>query len=215
MSIPLYDEAILRKLKFWVKDNKLTILGVDQSTDLFKYRSDIADDKPLQLPIISLSRHPEITINSTTKQPLSFDGLKIEGNESKTNQLNAIPITIQYQLDVYTRYSDEAQEYMRNFIFNFINYPALAIEIPYNSAKIIINGYIHIAGNYTDNSDIPELLIRDQFNRETLNFTVEAYLYDYRPYDNWKINADDITVLLCEAEVAEAENSIDVIIKGE
>ena len=213
MSVTLYDAALLRKIKYWVKDNKITILGVNESTDLFRYRLDTNNDKPLTLPIISLSRNPRVEIVETTKKPLTYDGLKIESENGRTNQLNAIPITITYQLDVYTRYSDEAQEYMRNFIFNFINYPRLDLEIPYNDSSIIINSYIHIDSEYEDNSDIPERLIRDQFNRQTLTFRLSAYLYDYRAYDNWKISSE-FTLLLCDAELKEGKDSIYVNVEG-
>lgn len=215
MSVTLYDEALKRKLQYWVKDPNITILGVNESTDLFKYRSDISNDKPLKLPIISLSRDARVAINATTKKPLSFDGLKLESENSKTNQINGIPITIRYQLDVYCRYSADAQEYMRNFIFNFINYPRLDIEIPYNGAKIIMNAYISIDSDFSDNSDIPERLIRDQFNRQTLGFSINAWLYDYRTYDNWKIDADNMKLLLTDIELQNAENSIDIEIEGE
>ena len=213
MSVTLYDAALLRKIKYWVKDDKITILGVNESTDLFRYRLDENNDKPLTLPIISLSRNPRVEINETTKKPLTYDGLKIESENGRTNQLNAIPITITYQLDVYTRYSDEAQEYMRNFIFNFINYPRLDLEIPYNDSNIIINSYIHIDPEFEDNSDIPERLIRDQFNRQTISFRLNAYLYDYRAYDNWKISSD-FTLLLCDAELKEGKDSIYVNVEG-
>ena len=210
MSVTLYDEALIRKIKFWVKDDNITILGVNESTDLFRYKLDQNNDQPLQLPIISLSREPRIEIVSTNKQPLSYDGYKIESENNKTNQLNAIPIKIRYQLDIYTRYDYENQEYVRNFIFNLINYPRLAIEVPYNDSKLIMNSYIHLDGEVNDNSDIPERLIRDQFRRQTISFTLDAKLYDYRAYDNWKIDCCNSTVLLVDDEINQAENSIDI-----
>ena len=38
---------------------------------------------------------------------MTFDGMMFEGNEGKTAQLDAIPIDISYQLDIYTRYFKE------------------------------------------------------------------------------------------------------------
>lgn len=211
MSVTLYDEALLRKFKFWIKDDQLTILGVNESTDLFKYRLDENNDKPLQLPIISLSREPRIDIASTVKQPMTYDGLKIESEGGKTNQLNVIPIVIRYQLDIYTRYDYEAQEYVRNFVFNMINYPKVGIQIPYNDSQLVMDAYIHLDPEINDNSDVPERLIRDQFRRQTLSFSLEAKLYDYRAYDNWKIDCCDSVVLLTDEELNKAENSIDII----
>ena len=215
MSVTLYDRALLRKIQYWVKDPNITILGVDQSTDLFKYRLDMNNDKPLSLPIISLSRDSRIAINSTTKRPLSYDGLKIESANMKTNQLNAIQISIRYQLDVYTRYDEEAQEYMRNFIFNFINYPKVDLEIPYNDSKLIMNAYISIDNEYNDNSNVPEKLVRDQFSRQTLSFTLTGSLYDYRAYDNWKIDCSQLVVLLRDDELENAKDSIDIKTEGD
>ena len=215
MSVTLYDRALLRKIQYWVKDPNITILGVDQSTDLFKYRLDMNNDKPLSLPLISLSRDSRIGINSTTKRPLSYDGLKVESANMKTNQLNAIQISIRYQLDVYTRYDEEAQEYMRNFIFNFINYPKVDLEIPYNNSKLIMNAYRSIDNEYNDNSSVPEKLVRDQFSRQTLSFTLTGSLYDYRAYDNWKIDCSQLRVLLREDELENAEGSIDIKTEGD
>ncbi len=215
MSVTLYDDALIRKIKFWVRDDAITILGVNESTDLFRYKLDQNNDKPLQLPIIALSRESRIEIASTTKQPLTYDGLKVASENNKTNQLNAIPIRIRYQLDIYTRYDYENQEYARNFIFNLINYPMLAIEVPYNNSKLIMNSYIHIEPEITDNSDIPERLIRDQFRRQTISFVLDAKLYDYRAYDNWKIDCCNSTVLLADEEINQAENSIDIKIEEE
>lgn len=210
MSVTLYDNALLRKFKFWIKDDNLTVLGVNESTDLFKYRLDQGNDKPLQLPIIALSREPSFTMTSTTKQPMTYDGLKVESKGGKTNQLNAIPIVLKYQLDIYTRYENEGQEYVRNFLFNLINYPMVAIEVPYNDSKLIMNGYIHLDTTVSDNSDIPERLIRDQFRRQTISFTLDAKLYDYRAYENWKIDCCGSRILLPEDELEMAENSIDI-----
>lgn len=213
MSVTLYDDALLRKIKFWVKDNDITILGVNESTDLFQYRLDRNDDKPLQLPIISLSRDSRLELQSTTKQPSTYDGLKIEGNTNKTNQLNFVPVRIRYQLDIYTRYNYEAQEFVRNFIFNFINYPGFGIEIPYNNSKLIMNAYIHLEPEVQDNSDIPERLIRDSFSRQTISFYIDGQLFDYKSYDNWKIDCCNSTLLLNDEELELANNSIDINIK--
>ena len=135
MSVTIYDKALLTKFERWIKDNKIKILGVKESTRLFKYRLDMENDKPIKLPLISLNRNSPVIITDTSKRPLTFEGFKAEGNKEKTNQLNAIPISISYQLDIYTRYIEEAEEYIRNFVFNLINYPRLDIEIPYKDCK--------------------------------------------------------------------------------
>lgn len=211
MSVTLYDKALLSKFKRWVKDDSLTILGVDETNTLFRYRADINNDQPIQLPLVSLSRNSPVTITSTSKRPLTFDGSKREGNIDRTNQLNAIPITISYQLDIYARYEEEVEEYVRNFIFNIINYNKLEIEIPYKGCNIISRSYLNIQPDIQDNSDISERLIHDQFRRRTINFTLQdAYLYDYKTMDNWKIDTGIEVKLVLDTEEELASGSIDI-----
>ena len=211
MSVAIYDKALLTKFKRWIKDKNLTILGVDQTSRLFRYRADTNNDKPIQLPLISLSRNPTVSIVSTSKRPLSYDSSTREYTEDKTNKLNAIPIKISYQLDIYCRYVEEVEEYVRNFVFNIINYPKLDIEIPYKNSKIISNSYLSIDSDINDNSDISERLIEDQFTRRTITFSLnDAYLYDYKTLDNWKIDTGiEIIVAIDDSELA-AVNSIDI-----
>lgn len=211
MSVAIYDKALLTKFKRWIKDKDLTILGVDQTSRLFRYRADMNNDKPIQLPLISLSRNPTVSIVSTSKRPLSYDSSTREYTEDKTNKLNAIPIKISYQLDIYCRYVEEVEEYVRNFVFNIINYPKLDIEIPYKNSKIISNSYLSIDSDINDNSDISERLIEDQFTRRTITFSLnDAYLYDYKTLDNWKIDTGiEIVVAIDDSELAAVE-SIDI-----
>ena len=211
MSVAIYDKALLTKFKRWIKDKDLTILGVDQTSRLFRYRADTNNDKPIQLPLISLSRNPTVSIVSTSKRPLSYDSSTREYTEDKTNKLNAIPIKISYQLDIYCRYVEEVEEYVRNFVFNIINYPKLDIEIPYKNSKIISNSYLSIDSDIHDNSDISERLIEDQFARRTITFSLnDAYLYDYKTLDNWKIDTGiEVIVAIDDSELAAVE-SIDI-----
>lgn len=211
MSVTLYDKALLSKFKRWIKDDSLTILGVDETNTLFRYRADINNDRPIQLPLISLSRNSPVTISSTSKRPLTFDGAKTEATIDKTNQLNAIPINISYQLDIYARYEEEVEEYVRNFIFNIINYNKLEIEIPYKNCNIISKSYLNIQPDIADNSDISERLIHDQFRRRTISFILQdAYLYDYKTMDNWKIDTGIEVKLILDVEEELASGSIDI-----
>lgn len=151
------------------------------------------NDKPLDLPLIALSRDSNIDIISTNKKPLTYDGAPIERGEDGSKILNAIPIKISYQLDIYTRYFTEADEYLRNFIFNFINYPKLYIEAPYNDSKVIHNSTVLIESPVADTSDIQERLISGQFTRMTLKLYIDdAYLFSIPFKDNWKVELEEI-----------------------
>lgn len=165
MAIRFYDEALYSKIQKWVKDPNMRILRPDEVTRLFQMRADLTDDKPLKLPIIALSRDTQIEVLSTNKKPLTFDGMMKEATADKTLQINVIPIQIGYQLDIYTRLYEEGDEYLRNFIFNFVNYPKLTVTLPYNESNIEHNANITLIKTVEDNSDIAQRLFPDQFVR--------------------------------------------------
>lgn len=188
MAIAYYDNALLNKIKKWVNDPNMRITGPDETKRLFSYYADINRDSPIQLPLIALRRSRDVEILSTNKKPLTFDGATIEATQQQSSQLNGVPIAIRYQLDVYTRYFQEADEYIRNFIFNFINFPKLSIEIPYNNANIEHTSNIRLDTSIADNSDISERLIPGQFTRLTLSLYIDdAYIFDYKFRKNYTI----------------------------
>jgi hypothetical protein len=188
MSIKLYDDALLNKFKIWTQDTVLTLTGVDQSTRLFSTVLDKNNDKPIQLPLIALSRPGGFVIEDKYKQSRSYSGIKASYNNERGAILNAVRISIPYQLDVYARYQEEADEYIRNIVFNIINYPNLKIEIPYHDLGLLHDSSLRISSDVEDNSDVPERLIPGQFTRYTISFIVDdAYLFDVRVKDNVKI----------------------------
>ena len=188
MSIKLYDDALLNKLRNWTLDTEIMLTGVDESTRLFSAVLDKNNDKPIKLPLIALTRPGGFTINNKYKQPKSYNGVKVAQTADRGARLNAVQISIPYQLDVYTRYQAEADEYIRNIVFNIINYPVVNIEIPYYDLGLTHTSNIRLASDVEDNSDVPERLIPDQFKRYTLNLIIDdAYLFDVRVKDNVRI----------------------------
>ena len=178
MAIRYYDEALADKIKSWVKDPRLTILKPEESTRFFEMTLDKTLDKTLTLPLISISRDKNIEILNTQKQAKTFDGFSAVKQQSLAVPINVIPILINYQIDIYARHMSEADEYLRNFVFNFINYPKLEIELPYNDLKIRHKSNLHLDSNISDNSDIKEHLFPDQFTRFTLKVMIDdAYLF--------------------------------------
>lgn len=191
MSVALYDKALIEKLQNWTKDTNLTITGPNETRRLFQVVADNTNDSPIKLPLISLTRVNGFEILSMEKRPLTFDGLDLDKNEKRVLQLNAIPIRIEYQLDVYTRYVEEADQYIRNLVFNIINYPKLQVVLPYMDEKFIHDANIRMTSEVSDNSDIPERLISGQFSRWSIPLYIDdAYLWDIRIRDNYKIDIE-------------------------
>jgi hypothetical protein len=86
---------------------------------------------------------------------------------------------------------EEADEYLRNFIFNLINYPKLDIVIPYNDVNYTHTSNLRITNEVNDNSDIPERLIQGQFTRFTISITVDdAYIWSVPIRNNLKLETE-------------------------
>lgn len=187
MGIYLYDEALTAKIKSWTSSTDLHVYSPDDTTRLFEVVADTSNDEPFKLPLIAISRTSSFEI-SPFKQPLGYDGATTDASYQKSLQLNAIPIQLQYKIDVYTRYRREADEYVRNLLFNIINFPTLEILIPYNDKDIYHQSTLTLANSVEDLSNIPERLAPGQFTRYQISISVEnAYLWDVRLRDNWHI----------------------------
>jgi hypothetical protein len=162
--------------------------------------ADTNNDKPIKLPILCLRRKSGLNVINTGKRPLTFDGLMLKSENNVSYELDAIPMDISYQLDIYTRYFKEADEFLRNLTFNIINYPKLTVQIPYNNANLndVIehNGFIRMSSEIEDNSNIPERLINGQFTRLTFNINIDdAYLWNVRVKDTLSIECDEVEAI--------------------
>ena len=191
MGVRLYDEALLAKLQGWTRNTKLNITGVNDTRRVFQVIGDKTSDEPIKLPLITLSRPAGYEILNTNKKMLTFDGALIGVSEKYGKQLNAVPIQINYQLDVYAKYLAEADEYARNLVFNIINYPKVTVTLPYNDSKFEHDSNIRLLSEVPDNSDVPERLIPGQFTRLSLSITIDdAYLFDIRVRANISIDTE-------------------------
>ena len=195
MSAVLYDDALLNKLRGWTNNTNMHVYGTDDTERLFEIVTDTTNDSPIKLPILCLRRTPPgYVVTNTSKKPMSFDGVTVSASEKKSIVLNAIPISLQYQLDIYARYKIEAEEYARNLVFNIINYPKLKVIIPYMGVDYEHISSLELSPNIEDNSDIPERLSFGQFTRYTIGIDVKnAYLWDVRERDNYTIDCQVFT----------------------
>lgn len=205
MSAYLYDQAILKKFNKWTERTNVHIYGPEDTRQLFELIADTTKDKPIQLPIITVTRPGGYEIINANKQPLSYDGriLNKEYAGSETAlQLNAIPIQLTYQVNVYTRRYREADAYMRELIFNIINYPRLEVVIPYNDSNITHTCSMELNTSVDDNSSIPERLVPGQFTRLSISFMiVDAYLWDARTKPYIELDGTGLTVVSSDTDV--------------
>lgn len=191
MSVRYYDEALVNKIQKWVKDPNMRILKPNETARLFQIISDQTNDKPISLPLIAISRDPEVEVLATNKKALSYSGKVLDRNAKKYISLDAIPIVVSYQLDIYTKEFSEGDEYLRNFIFNFINHPKLTINIPYNDVNLSHDSNVRIMSTIEDTSDVPQRLFSGQFTRWTIRLNIDdAYLFSVPVESSWSIESE-------------------------
>ena len=199
MSTSLYDKSLVDKLRKWTEGTKVTVIAPDETRLLWETTADKNNDKPIQLPMIVLRKSTTYTLKGKAgKAPITYDGFTTQANINRSTFLNAIPIELSYQIDVYTRYYEEADEYMRELIFNLYNTPVFTVEIPYEGTNIKHNASITINPNIMNNPSTAERLALNQFAKLSVQFDVkDAYLFDVRTKDNftigfrtWTINPD-------------------------
>ena len=214
MSVGLYDDSLVQKLKYWTEKTKVQVFNVDEANRLMEVIADRTNDKSIKLPIIAIKRPNGFSITNPNKKPMTFDGLHMENelslqlkelyrdkstgkisekefndrynalkkliDNSSQAMLNAIPISISYDIDVYTRYQRENDLYIRNLIFNIINYPTLQIEFTYNGISMQTNANLILEETVTNTSSNVSIF-SDQICRQTLSVKIDdAYLWDVR-----------------------------------
>jgi hypothetical protein len=193
MACRYYDDILAIKLHKWLPDNSnLRVLGPSETKRLFEMTAEDRNDAPASLPLITIARHKDIELLSTTKSPKSYDGLKILSTVEGTLQFNVLPIKLLYDLVIYTKTEEEVDEYVRSFLFKLINNPVIKVKIPYNGAEIEHIANIRVLSNVSDTSDISERLFVGQFHCWTIQLEIQdAFLFSLPYRRNWQLCIND------------------------
>lgn len=198
MAINYYDEAITQKIKGWLADSsKLRVLSPNESARLIQLNAEDSNDEPLKLPLISISRNPDIEIESAIKQNKSFDGLVIskDAANATTVHLNVIPIKTTYQLDIYTKQRIEVDEYVRQYLFKLINNPQIIIEIPYNNYVVRHTANLRVLNTVSDTSDISTHIFPGQFYKWTIQLELQdGFLFSIPQKQNWRFVGCEVSL---------------------
>lgn len=217
MACRYYDDLLVKKLQNWVPENsKLRILKPNESKRLFELTANDNADQAFKLPFIALSRNNDIELLSTVKQPKSFDGLTLntdilradlsglKGKEYEealkkipkiTAKLNAIPVKLEYQMDIYTKKYEEGDELVRQFLFKLINNPLMIVEFTYNGIVFRHTTNIRILSTVSDTSDIGERVFSGQFTRWTIQMELhDTFLWSIPYKENWTLYVDGLEI---------------------
>lgn len=194
MSLALYDKAFVKKLNKITENTNIHVYSPDDTRRLFEIIADESDDKPLKLPIVCLRRQDGYTIREMGNNPRSKNSLKLTQTNDQSGssiQLNVIPISINYQIDIFSRKLEEADAIAREMVFILTNSPSLIVTVPYNDIDLEHKSNVVLGGNVRDNSSISERLISGQFTRFTIDCSVsDAYLFDTRAKPYLKLSGD-------------------------
>ena len=211
MAISYYDDAITAKIKGWLADSStLRVLNPDETNRVIELRAEDSGDKPLKLPLLTISRNKELEITNTIKQSKSFDGLIIQQDKANatTVHMNVIPIKTLYQLDIYTKKQLEADEYVRQFLFKLINNPQIIVEIPYNNYIVKHTANLRVLNSVSDTSDIPTHIFSGQFYRWTIQLELQdGFLFSIPYKKNWRF----VGVELALCDKIEDPKELDII----
>lgn len=190
----LYDNAIIQDLRRIINDNRVTITPYDNLIrTIAKSENDI-----ITLPIISIARNGW-SIRDERPHAMKFTG-EFSGLDDNKDVVNtyAIPIRIDYTMDVFTKTRLDNDNILRELIFYYSTNPTLSITIPYGlTANKNFN--IIFGNDIEDNSDIINHKNIGEHFRQTIPFYVDdAYLWKssiskktYIDIDNLYLNIND------------------------
>lgn len=172
MNVCTYDDAIINDLRIITQDSRIHITPAN---NVFNLIGRLEDDV-IEMPLISLTR-TGWSLSDSKPHAAKFDGGLVSVDESGIKRVQVIPISINYQLDVWTKSREENDNILRELIFYYSTHPSLLINIDHN---LNISHYfnIFIDSNIEDNSDIIEHKNRGEYFRQTLSiYTDDAYLW--------------------------------------
>lgn len=177
-----YDNAIIEELNKRFNKNpkdetrrkkQIYIVSPESALDM----NAILNNDSIKLPIISLNRLGW-SLQDNRSHPLRFSGKFVEKLEGGVKMyLHAMPIVINYSIDVWTNSRLENDLIMREILWYYSLNPTMNVFIPYgfnynHTFNIFFNNEIE------DNSDIVEHDNRGRLFRQTATFyTDDAYLW--------------------------------------
>lgn len=196
MAVRYYDDVLVAKIQRWLPSSSLRVLKPNETKRFFELTAEESRSESISLPCIALSRNNDIELGLSYKTPKSYAGIKLQQTPAETLLLNAIPIKVQYQMDIYTKTAEEGDEYLRQYLFKLINNPVIKIAVPYNGVNVEQIANIRILNNISDTSEIAERLFPGQFTRWTIQLEIQdAFLYDVPYRKNWQLYVSDTEIL--------------------
>lgn len=175
MSVNNYDVAIIEDLRQILQDDRIHIVPPE---NFFRLLARIDNDK-VEFPAISVVRRGW-SLSDSHPHMMKFDGtlLSHDNEANEYIRLQAIPISISYQMDVWTKTRLENDNIMRELIFYYSTHPTLNVKVPYGQKTYYHKFNVFFDSDIEDNSDIANHMNTGEYFRQTISFyTDDAYLW--------------------------------------
>lgn len=174
MSVYLYDEALVERLRKISGDDRIRVISPDNAI-LFLAQFDKDKDK---LPAIIVSR-TGVTINHELRNQVAIlRGQSFRLNEDNTaSKMKNLPMRIDWNIDVYAVDRFTCDEIIRELVFYLYTYPRFMVRVPYD-VDIDQNFDVFLEPEIADNSDLIDFPNRGEYFRETLSiYTENAHMF--------------------------------------
>lgn len=221
VGVYAYDLAIIEDLRTrfsYDKNGKKKtnqIVQITNAENVFNIIGDIENDN-IQFPIISLVRTGWEIIDYSQEFMNNSGGLvgyleDDKGQRTRQVRLQALPIQINYQLDIWTQNRIDNDILAREIIWFYTLNPQMRVKIPHG-LNITHPFNIAFEKEIVDNSDIQEHNSRGRYYRQTLGIYTDndAYLWKSSVTNVPSIELQDL--LIYEGDI---RNKDDLMFKEE
>ena len=173
MSVYLYEESLVEKLRDITGDDRIHIITPDRA---IQYLAEFDKDK-VQLPAIVLSRN-SVRLNDSRNFYGMMKGETARVEEDATVvKAKIIPITINWSVNIYAVDRFTCDEIVRELVFYFMTNPRFYITVPYD-LNIRQEFDVFLDNEIADNSDLVSFPNTGEYFRETLTiYTDNAHFY--------------------------------------
>lgn len=203
MSVYLYDNAIVETFKSIINDDRIYITPAE---NVIRTIARLNSDE-VKFPMISLTR------TGTVLQPshfsMRYDGAPVltDYDSKIVQKLQAMPIRINYQIDIWTRNREENDNLVRELVFYLSTHQAMYVDIPYDLNEKHVFTFA-LDNSIDDNSDIISHKNSGEYFRQTLTAYVDdAYLWKTSKAKSIDLDTEGLKL---RAENIPVEEEIDI-----
>lgn len=170
MSVYLYDNAIVNRIRTILGSNSIHIIPPEKAFT----KSLVEEDDPI-FPGVSIYR-PSYSLSTLGKTMTGYRVGRQEYSETLGQIIStkSIPISINYQVDVFTRFREQNDELTKELLWFFTLYPQHKITLKYDEYEKTVEFNVFLGEDITDNSDISDFENRGQYYRTSFYLTVDA-----------------------------------------